>query len=151
MPHRAAEIIDQIADILNAQADLAAVVYTHRQLTLSESDQEVPAVIVQMGDDEPFTDTGVSVIPFIDSLLDVTCTLKATGVDEPEIMGALLELRRQVHIALMADRSLGLGFVIDTRYQGATQPEIERESERMVGSYATRWTVHYRMNILDPS
>lgn len=151
MPHRAQQITDQVATLLQANTSLAAAVYKQREETLSALEGEVPAVVVSIGEDSPFDADGALTLNVIDSLLEINCQCVAQADDETALLEALHEMRRQVHITLMADRSLALAFVIDTRYQGALAPEFSREAERMVGLLTTRWVVHYRMNITDPN
>lgn len=151
MPHRAMQILDAVETLLTANASLGAAVHKQRAETLSQEEQEVPAVAISMGDDDPAGDLGAVNLTFLDSLLSLNCTAVATAPNEPELIAALLELRRQIHVTLMADRSLGLGFVIDVRYQGAVAPEINTAGKYMVGRLETRWAVHYRMNTTDPA
>jgi hypothetical protein len=151
MPHRAIQILDAIDALLAANSNLGAAVFKQRAETLSYGEQELPAVAVMMGDDDPPNELGAVNLTFLDSLLAVTCSAVNTAASEPELIAALLEMRRQIHITLMADRTLGLGFVIDVRYQGAVTPEINTAGEYMVGRVDTRWAVHYRMNTTDPA
>jgi hypothetical protein len=151
MPHRAQQIVDQVAALLAANSALGAAVYRHRSEPLAAGEGEVPAVVVEVGEDSPFDGDGALSFNVIDSLLEINCRCVAQADDDPSLLEALHELRRQVHMTLMADRSLALAFVIDTRYAGALAPEFSIESERIVGLLDTRWAIHYRMNITDPN
>lgn len=151
MTHRAQQIVDAAAAILAASSTLEAAVYTHRRHPLSDPDQELPAVIVDYGADVPAGELGVTNVAFIDSLLELTVRIVVKGDTEADVLAAMLDRRVAQHVALMADRSLGLGFVIDTRYGGASEPVLDVSLERPAGELACRWLVHYRMNLADPS
>jgi len=85
----------------------------------------------------------------IGSALDVLVICACVGDNESDVLTTLLELRRQSHIALMADSDLGLSFVINTLYGGAEAPQLQK-LDQMTGSLTTRWQVLYEMNISDP-
>lgn len=150
MSHRAQQALDAVAAILAANTSMGASIYTHRILSVSEADQELPAVSVRYGADTPADDDGALNFAFLDSLLELQIVALASGIDEQAVLAMLLDLRRQIHISLMADRSQGLAFVIDTRYGGASAPEIDASTELVRGRLEQRWLVHYRMNISDP-
>jgi hypothetical protein len=146
MTHRADQIVDQVVSLL--PASLAAVL-KNRSLPISEAEQEVPAFSVCMGDDAPLDDIGRSNFSFIDSLLTVDIISLVREQHEPAAVAKLTELRTAAHIALMADDTLGLAFVIGVRYAGAPAPELE-QTDLMAGRQVARWLVHYRMNVTDP-
>ena len=145
--HRA----EQIVDAMVALQPTTGARFKNRTLSLSELDGELPASVVNIGEDEPADDDGASNFAFIDSLLSLECTLYVRAETEDEAISALMQLRSAQHVAVMADRTLGLtAFVIDTRYGGAGEPDIEAQSEYVSASLTTRWQVHYRMNIGNP-
>lgn len=147
--HRAEQIVAAIAAAIASV--FAGTVYTHRALSLSEADGELPAVSVDFGDDAPLDNTGVSNFAFIDSLLAIETSIYLRDNEETTVKSALLAARRVIHVALMADRSLGLDdFVIDTRYGGAAAPQMNATTEYVAGLLVCRWSVYYRMNIADP-
>jgi hypothetical protein len=151
MSHRAQQIVDAIAAELAASTTLGAAVFTHRQLSVSDAEQEVPAVSVRYGADTPTSQYGTDNFSFIDSLLAIEVVAIALEVDEDTVLSRLLDLRRQIHITLMADRSQGLGFVMDTRYAGAAAPDVDATSNQVAGRLVVSWAVLYRMNITDPA
>lgn len=148
MAHRAQQIVDAIASKLAANVNLRAAVYTHRTLSLSEDERELPAITVNVGEDEPESE-GAEQLNRITSALEAVIAAACVGDSEKEVIDSLLELRTQSHIALMADTSLGLAFVWQTEYAGASAPQL-RQGERMCGTLTMRWRVHYEMNISDP-
>jgi hypothetical protein len=150
--HRAQQVIDAIAAELAANVNLGASVFTNRVQSLSDPDQELPAVSVVYGSDSPLDASGASNFAFLDSLLAVQTVAFVRELDEQAALARLLELRRQIHITLMAsDRSQGLGFVIDTRYAGADAPALDAAGSFVAARLVVSWAVHYRMNISDPA
>lgn len=144
MPHRAQAIIDLIATFLRANTAIAHV-YTHRSTSLSADQLELPCVTVNYGPDSP----APSHLNAIGSALEVMVTCVVVGTDEVDVLTALLELRRQTHIALMADSDLGLTYVSECIYGGADAPQLQ-QLDQMTGVLPTRWAVRYDMNISDP-
>lgn len=151
MSHRAEQVIDAVVAALSASSTLASDVYRDRVLSLNEDEQELPAVSVTLGDDAPIDGDGASNLAYFDSLIEVVVRIVLRADDEQAAISALLDRRRSVHVALMADRSLGLGFVIDTRYGGASAPELQSGADRLAALMDVRWTIHYRMGVSDPS
>jgi hypothetical protein len=154
MTHRADQIIDAVATALqNASTALAipaANIFSHRELSLSDEQGELPAATVNFGEDEPTSEFGADNLAYIDSVLAVTITTFAVGNDEASVRRTLMAQRRQVHVALMSDQELGLTFIIGPRYGGAAAPEINATTEKVIGSLETTWRYFYRMNITDP-
>ena len=150
MSHRAQQIVDAIAAELAANASLGASVFTNRVQSLSNPDQELPAVSVVYGTDTPLDDDGSSNFSFFDSLIVVQTIAFVSEEDEETALSKLLDLRRQIHITLMSDRSQGLSFVTNTRYQGADAPALDVTAGAVSGRLIVQWAVHYRMNISDP-
>lgn len=146
MTHRA----EQIQDAIVALMPTTSSNFKHRVLSLSQPEGDVPARSVRFGEDVPIDDDGASNFAFLDSLLAIEIDHKVLEVDEETALSALMEMRRETHIALMADRSLGLSFVIDTRYGGASAPARDI-TELCAGVLTSRWFVHYRMTITDPA
>jgi hypothetical protein len=148
--HRALEVLNAAAAVVQAQTDLGAAVFPHRILTLSEKDQELPAVCPRIGADDPLTDRGVANLSFIDSQITITFGLYARASSEPELMAELMRLRAVVHRALMADQTLGLPFVMGVLYLGAAEPELDAAGSLIAGRVDASFAVEYRMNLTDP-
>jgi hypothetical protein len=144
--HRAEQIVDALVALMPS----TGAAFKHRVLTVSDDEKELPAQSVRLGEDRPFDEDGASNFAFIDSLLFIEIDLLVKEVDIEAAITRLMQLRTATHVAIMADRSLGLSFVIDTRYGGSDSPEADVK-DYVVGSLTTRWQVHYRMNIGDPS
>lgn len=149
MSHRAEQIITAAREAI--AAEFRGAVYEHRAFSMLEDEGELPAVSVDYGADDPPDDDGASNFAFFDSFLTVETAIYIRGTEESTVKKDLLDARRAIHVALMADRTLGLPFVIDTRYGGADAPEFNTDGEYLAGLLVCRWLVHYRMNISDPS
>lgn len=153
MTHRAEQVIERIRSRIAGFPDLAinaSNVYVHRRYTLSEEQNELDAISVDMGDDESVSEFGVDNLSFIDSLLSVPIMMRAKHANEETLRRQLMQLRRQIHQAIMADQSLGLSFVIGARYAGAAAIEIDMAGDSPIGTLECLWRIHYRMRVTDP-
>jgi hypothetical protein len=148
MTHRANQIVDAMVSIIDTAASpLGIHVYPHRRFSLAGDQDELPAISVDFGEDSPQHElTG----GYFDSLLTCMVTAVAEAPEEQDLKLELLDLRRKAHVALMADRKLGLEFVVNTLYAGAEAPQIEAAGETIQGALTSVWQVYYRMNISDP-
>lgn len=125
-------------------------VVRERVVGFSRRDNDLPAVSVFMAEDQPVSDNGQENMAFIDSELTIQCVVFVSQPTEEEVIDQLLEMRRQIHIALMADYTLGLSFVSDTRYGGASPPDIEDDGGSLIGRMEVTWKIQYRMRLSDP-
>jgi hypothetical protein len=150
MTLRADQILDAMASAIQNFAAYTGTVYKNRAESLAEGQGELPATSVDMGTDEPLDEDGATNFAFTDSLLTVETTIVAQATSEDDLKATLSAMRRSVHQALFQSQDFGLSFVIGVRYGGADKPEINAESEFMIGKLVCRWPVHYRMNISDP-
>jgi hypothetical protein len=151
MTHRAQQVVDAMRANITANAVVNWTVYRQRIDGLDVSELELPAVSVTFAADLPFNALGPTNLNFLDSLQSVDVILVAEGASEDDVVVALMEMRKQSHIAVSVDRTQGLAFVIDTRYGGADAPLLNASADRFAGSLKTLWHVYYRMNVLDPS
>ncbi len=145
MAHPVETIIEQVATLFRANTSLVGSTYVHRVLSLAEEQDELPASSVTYGDDVQQSDN----MGFLESLLTVRTIAFAVNVDEAPLRQALIEMRRQQHIALQANHTLGLDFVSDCRYGGAIDPQII-VNKQFIGAYESRWYVLYRMSRTNP-
>lgn len=146
--HRAEQIIAAAAEIIRARVEPKGIhVYAHRRLSLDPESDELPAISVDHGPDEPVEpETTI----YIDSLLTVHTTAIVTSFDEVDLRRKLLELRREAHVALLADETLGLDFVVHAIYGGAEEPDFGVVGKKLIGVLTSNWTFYYRMNRSDP-
>jgi hypothetical protein len=149
--HRAQQIIDAVVANLTADTAIAWHVYRNRTATLAIEELELPAVSVVYGADRPLNVLGASNVAFLDSLIEISVVLVERRNSEPDLFEALLAMRVRSHIALIADRTQGLPFVIDTRYGGTDPVNLTDRESMFSGALVTHWPIHYRMNLADPS
>lgn len=136
-----------VAAIAAVVEPLGVKVYAHRRLSLAADQDELPAISVDFGEDNPQQELSGAIF---DSLLSCQITAIVARPEEPDVKTELLDLRRRIHIALMADRTLGLSFVINTHYGGTEAPELDVSGDAVVGWLTSVWNAYYRMNIADP-
>lgn len=148
--HRAEQVLNAVASLIEAAAD-GVHIFTNRTLSLSEDAGELPAVTVNFGEDTPDDEDGAENFSFIDSTLEVETAIYVRGDEEVDVRSALLAQRARIHVALMADQTLSLAFVIGIYYRGADPPEFDSESGHIAARLVCRWAVKYRMNVLDPN
>jgi hypothetical protein len=148
MSHTVEQILEAVASAVRARVSASGQkVYIHRRLSLSLEQDELSAHSVDYAEDER-VDTqffGVS-----DSELSVQTTAMTAASSESEVRSALLNMRREQHIAIMSNPRLGISVVVDTTYGGAEAPEIDTDGEFVVGALTSVWRVHYQTPITDP-
>jgi hypothetical protein len=152
MSHRAEQVIDAVVALLQASTTLGVPsqsVYPLRTFSLAEDQGEIPAVCVNFGDDNPADD--YQTLDDVASALEVFTTSYLLADEEPELKRSLLDVRKEIHKAIVADSTLGLSFVLSIAYGGAAAPERDATGERLAGSQVSRWIVTYSMNPNDPS
>lgn len=146
MEHRADQILDTVTAILKAAATEAGDNVDRGRL---RAPTDETFINVLMGSDDPLNAN----IAFSDSELLVYVDLHVPADPAQTHLQdkALLALRKQVQITLMADRKLGLAFVTQIIPDGAQDPMRQAERELELNKLRTRWRVHYRTSITDPS
>lgn len=149
MSHRAQQIVDAVASLITARVqDLGVKVYTHRRLSLDPEQDEMPAISVDFGEDRR-ADSQTTLM--IRSALSVEVTVIVSESDEYDCRTRLLDLRREVHRAVMADQRLGLSdFVVTTSYGGAEAPSIAAAGRKVAGELTSTWPVLYTTELNDP-
>lgn len=147
--HRADKIIVAAAAIIRDRAEPKGIhVYEHRRMSLDPESDELPAISVDYGPDEP---ADQETTHFIDSLLTVRTTSIVASFDEFELRRQLLDLRREAHVALLENERLGLDFIVSATYGGAEEPEFgSTQAGKLIGALTSNWIFYYRMNRFDP-
>jgi hypothetical protein len=147
--HRADQIITAIAELVRARVEPDGIhVYTHRRASLAHDQDELPAISVDVG---PRGDP-IGTTQFMDWTLIVPVTAIAVG-PEDEARAKVIDMQREVHIALMqtADTALGLSFVHVT--EDAGWPDgilVDAEGESPAYILEASWAVKFRMSRADP-
>jgi hypothetical protein len=142
MPHRAETIAATITDLVTNLPTTGDQVYRGRAAPISVD--ILPAVLVYLEGDSPLAE--------YTTLADRVLQVAIEGFARPaadEVDTVLNTIRREVTQALMADRTLGLGFVIDIN-EGEARYTLDGEADQGVGVVRTEWEIHYRRSITDP-
>ncbi len=98
-----------------------------------------PALTLSQGGDS--VDVESSSYPLLYRSLDVNVLAHVKNNTTPETQLNLI--REEVYLALMADRTLGLNYVIDINPTGVDQPEITGDADQIVGIMQMNFTVRY--------
>lgn len=128
------------------EANMSATIYRGRVDPIE--DTALPAVGVFQGGEEPQGDAGRLNVAVMDELLEVRTEVAARDTSA-NIETVLNELRRQIHLLLMAENPLGLAYVIDIIPNGVDEPVIDGESDKFTGAMVLNWLVYYRHNQAD--
>ncbi len=105
------------------------------------------ALSVYMGNDSPVMDLGPGLMDW-----DLEVIIEAhTRSSTEQIDSRLNQVRKEVHLAMMADHTLGLAFVIDVMPGPANEPELDAENNKPAGSQRIVYTVRYRASRNDLS
>ena len=117
-------------------------------------DAEVAIAVHYGADSEPqfhnqFADSWLTI--YVDLHVRGEQPLDRTSGAVSEYETTLLNLRKQVHIQLMADIKQGLDFVMDTESQGAGEITYGNDAENILADMRTEWRIKYRSSINDPS
>lgn len=145
--HRAEQIMSAIETLLTGLTTTGSNV--KRDRVYSWDTANLPALSIFQGDDTP--------IPYADRNyfqddfeLTVHIEMHAENADTIPISTTLNQIRKEVIIAIQADYTLGLSFVIDTEEQIASQPQIEHINTT-TATQVMDFTVKYRRSRADPS
>ena len=139
--HKAAQILAAIKTILTGLATTGTNVFQSRAYALDS----FPALNIKLGQDAPQSIHNI----FTDSELSVNIEI-FVKVSEELIDSTILQIRKEVQIALMADESQGLGFVLMTLPSGMAPPDISTE-EQTIGFAVLEFKFAYRSLLTDPS
>lgn len=150
--HRAIQILTAIVGSIGTDTDAAENVFRNPGRQLPDV---YKAVTVSYGEDaEPsfsvaFADSWLTV--YVDLEVKESQPLIRTSAALPDYEASLLNLRKQVHVKLMADIRQGLDFVLDTQSAGAGEIDYGPEGEHVIAKMRTVWRIKYRTSINDPS
>ena len=146
--HRATQIFARFGVLLNNLATTGANIFPHRGYALAENVNN--ALTTRLGPDMPVADEGYTNIGFMDMDLIIHVRIHARTT-EANLDDQLMLIRKEIHIALMADHTLGLAFVLDIIPAGMDEPSYESDGEKPTIAADTHWKVRYRHSITDPS
>jgi hypothetical protein len=144
LTHRAESIVAKVLTTVTSLTTTGANAFRGRVFPLQTT--EVPAVFVYQGADEIMQHL---LQGKLDSLLTVhlEAVVKAASAS---IDTTLNKIREEVTIALQADYTQGLAYVIDTKEIGADAPELSGDGDQRTGTMRMTWQIHYRRSRADP-
>ncbi len=144
MTHRAESVIAAVVTAVTGLTTTGANVYRGKITPIPAAVND--ALRVYMGEDTRLDDllTGVQ-----DWQLTVHIE-SFTKSPTAQIDTRLNLIREEVTIALRADETLGLAFVVASNEAGAARPELSAEGEQHAGSQELTWEIHYRRSRADP-
>lgn len=145
---RAEQIIAVFVTRLTSLATTGANIFRGRVYPVP--DNKLPALLVYLGPDVPAHDDGASSsFQYLDSRLTVFVeALSKTSAAQVDTQ--LNQIRKEAIIALRADHTQGLAFVLDS-IEGAAEPDLKGEGDKSTGSLRMEWTVLYRRSRADGS
>ncbi len=147
MATRIEQLIDALVTTLEADASITAG-SVHRSRVEAFSDTELPAYNIEIGQDVPLGELGPDNVAFIDwqQQIFIDCYAKSIAAN---IDAVFLNMRRNVHRALMADYTQGLVFVSTTIPDGAEEPVLDDSGEQKTSVYRVNFIFRLRTSIDD--
>lgn len=145
MATRYETLIDTVVAKIGADVAVDSTkVFANRVADLN--DTEMPAYNVVLGPDAPLSELGATNVAYIDwqLILFVDCYVRSILAD---VDAVFLDMRRNVHRALMADHTQGLAFVMTTIPGGADEPNLDDEGDRKSIVYRLNWGFQIRTSI----
>lgn len=119
----------------------------------SHEAEKLPALSLTMGQDVPANEYITGVIDWeLTVVIEATASVPAAyTATESGLDGDLNQIRKEVYLAIMADHTLGLDFVIDIQPGPANEPILSGDGALPVGSQAHEFVITYRANRSDLS
>ena len=114
---------------------------------------KLPALSLSMGQDIPANEYQTGVIDWeLTIVIEATASVGAAyTATESGLDGDLNQIRKELYLAIMADHTLGLDFVIDIAPGPANEPILSAEGSLPVGSQASEFVITYRASRTDIS
>jgi len=145
MTHRAESIIVAVLDKVDNLTTTTTHAYRGRVRPLQES--ELPALFVYLGPDDKLLDLSQGQQDWRLTLyLEAVVKTASAQVDT-----TLNLIRSEITVALMADHTQGLAYVLDTIEAGADAPELSGDGDQRTGVMRLTWQFHYRRSRSDPA
>lgn len=145
--HRAEQIAAAVVATVTGLTTTGANVFRGRALPLEAA--KVSALVVRTISDAPSNEGGSSSFRFLDRELTIAISGHAFGT-QADVETTLNLIRKELTIAMQADHTQGLSFVIDTD-ELDTEYSIQPEGDKIMGIVETQWELLYRSSRQDPS
>jgi len=145
--HKAEQIMDAVVAKLTGLATTGANITRGRVYNIEA--QALPHLSIYRGENRPVADADQN-MAFSDWILviNIEATVKSATT---QIDKTLAQIEKEVTIALKADRTQGLAFVIDTMEAGSSEPNLDGDGDQPTGSMTMQFSFKYRRSITDPS
>lgn len=143
--HRAEQIIDAVVTTLTGLTHTVDNVFRGRVHAVPEA--KLPALCVYLGPDKQI---GQYSQAKIDSELTILVEALVKTADE-QVDQLLNQIRKEVTVALQADYTQGLSFVLNTLEGDTDAPDLSGEGEKPSAALKMEWKFHYRRSRTDPS
>jgi len=139
--HKANQILAAIKSKLTGLLTTGQNIYQSRVYAI----ESLPAINLKMGADRPESIHNTQ----SDNELTILVEMFVKS-DEPNIDSILLAIRKEIQIALMADETQGLPFVLITLPNGMSSPDVSAD-EQPTAFATVEYKVIYRSLLTDPS
>ena len=141
MTHRAEQIMVKVKTVITGLTTTATRVVRARVRTV----ENAPALSLEQGADD--VNPELSNFPKLARELNVKIIAHVKDNDDADTNLNLI--RSEVFAAMMADRTLGLAYVVDVDLIGDDEPEFTGESDQIVGRQQMNFVVKYRHSWTD--
>ena len=138
-------IIDTAENLIDALTYKARVIPTFRAKRTNFTADQLPAISIYQGDDEPRTIENIQTDRTLSILLEVVT------YDEDNFETAINEIAYLITVALNADIKWGNSSIIDTNEIRTSRPEFDANGEVKTATAIMQWDVDYRTSTTDPS
>ena len=145
--HRAEQIMDAVVAKLTGLATTGANVTRGRVYNIER--QAIPHLSIYRGENRPVADADQN-MAFSDWVLAVNIEAVVKSATS-QIDEVLAQIEKEVTIALKADRTQGLEFVLDTMEAGSSEPALDGDGDQPVATMIMQFLFKYRRSITDPS
>ncbi len=148
---RSEQIIGECLTLLTGLTTTGANV--QRGQVYPHEPDKIPAIAIYAGSDDLVQEHESS---FIDWRMQLIIEAVVHIKSEYTLYNSLADqqlstIRKEVHAALMADYTLGLGFVLDITPAGASEPELEKTGDGVTAIQQIVFEVMYRTSRTDIS
>jgi len=143
--HKTEQVLAAVATKLTGLTTTGARVFRGRAYPLGESD--LPALKIYQGDVTPGQIWNTDVMDVALEVI-VSATVQDTAANHETLLNLI---QKEIAIALQADITQGLAFVLDTEEGAMSRPQFDDEAQRSIAMTEMTWTLTYRRSRLDPS
>ncbi len=148
---RSEQIIAAIKTLITGLATTGANV--QRGQIYGHQADELPALALSMGVDTLLSEPQTGLLDWeISILIESSAKVSAAYTANESLLDQVLnQIRKEVHLAIMVDHTLGLDFVIDITPLQAAAPVLSGDGSEPIGSQTLEFLITYRTSRLDIS